>query len=306
MKTTLKMKIVLRPSGNGQTTAEPTEPEPDLNQADGAHGARPPTLPPGERHFDAATEARESLRILARQRVIHKRVRRIKRAAWAVGAAALGWGAIVASRTPDDAAVSTTAGKPPALVAVSRAAPPAGKPAPAAVASTTYTTTQPGPLAAPITAAAAKAPGFLQGPAQPDVAAGLSEAQPAARCEGDFGQGRWRAAINSCGLAFDEQPGAPLALKIAHAHWSSGKVDRAATWARKAVALGTDDADAFVLIGHSERQSGDVASAMTAYRRYLRLSPRGWHAKDVRAALRDLKAKAALQSDVASAAPGAS
>jgi hypothetical protein len=54
------------------------------------------------------------------------------------------------------------------------------------------------------------------------------------------------------------------------------------------VALGTTDADAFVLIGHAERQAGHPKAARAAYRRYLRLAPRGWHASRVRGILRNL------------------
>ena len=60
-------------------------------------------------------------------------------------------------------------------------------------------------------------------------------------------------------------------------------------WAATAVALGTEDADAYVLIGHSERRGGHREEAIAAYRRYLDASPNGWHARHVRAALRALQ-----------------
>jgi hypothetical protein len=44
---------------------------------------------------------------------------------------------------------------------------------------------------------------------------------------------------------------------------------------------------------------------MAAYRRYLQASPRGWHARNVRAALRDLRQRAAVEAGQASAAPAA-
>ncbi|HEY0707603.1 MAG TPA: hypothetical protein VGG33_12450 [Polyangia bacterium] len=297
----LKMKIVFGSSGK-KASGERKPPEEDTLSA-----MRPAVLPPGLlRHTTAAIDAQESLRLLARQRKAQIRNRRLKRAAWVMSAAALGWWGIFSDRTPEPAVASTAqvaeAAKPTAPAASAPRAPAApGAP----TTPTAALPVAPAPVAAvppsQATAAVARSAGFLEGAGKVVPAAGVVQ-EPAARCEEDFSHGRWRAAIESCGLAFDTQPGAALALKIAHAHWSSGKVERAGTWARKAVELGTDDADAFVLIGHSERQSGDLAGAMTAYRRYLRWSPRGWHARDVRAALRDLKAKAALEADVAAVA----
>ena len=43
-----------------------------------------------------------------------------------------------------------------------------------------------------------------------------------------------------------------------------------AGWANKALALGSNDPDAFVLVGHAERQAGHSRAALAAYRRYLR------------------------------------
>jgi hypothetical protein len=308
---TLKMKIVFGSSGKkGSAGRRPVEEETMSSM-------RPVAVPASLlRHTTAATDAQESLRELSRQRRAQIRNRRLKRVAWAMGAAALGYWGIVSLRSPEPA---IAAGVPPvssptaapAPSAVNAAAVLAVAPAPAAAlppapVATTATAPQPAvasavaPAVAPSvpSLAPSRPPGFLQGGEKVASAAAL---EPAARCEEDFAHGRWRAAVESCGLAFDTQPGAGLALKIAHAQWSSGKVDRAGTWARKAVELGTDDADAFVLIGHSERQAGDLEGAMAAYRRYLRWSPRGWHARDVRAALRELKAKTAIDADVASA-----
>ncbi len=118
-----------------------------------------------------------------------------------------------------------------------------------------------------------------------EAAAG-SDSEP---CASDFGSQRWRSAIDSCGLAFDASPGPVFALRIAHSHWSRGEIRRAGAWANKAIELGTEDADAFVLVGHAEQEAGNPNRAAAAFRRYLKASPRGWHARKVRAALRDLK-----------------
>jgi regulator of sirC expression with transglutaminase-like and TPR domain len=87
-------------------------------------------------------------------------------------------------------------------------------------------------------------------------------------------------------------------MKLAHAYWSHDEVERAGKWASRAVALGTDDADAFVLIGHAARDAGDSAAALSAYRKYLREAPNGWHAPRVRAAVRELKAAQAAEGTI--------
>jgi Flp pilus assembly protein TadD len=119
---------------------------------------------------------------------------------------------------------------------------------------------------------------------------------PGQRCADDFTHRRWEAALGSCNEAFEAAPDATSALRIAHAYWSRGYGKRAAGWASTAVELGTRDADAFVLIGHGQRRAGQVKDAMRAYRRYLRWSPHGWHARNVRRALRELKLKVLAQS----------
>jgi predicted Zn-dependent protease len=128
-----------------------------------------------------------------------------------------------------------------------------------------------------------------------------AESSSNARCDEDFGRRHWRAAIDSCAQAFTAAPDAAVAMKLAQAYWAHDEAARAGKWASRALALGSDDADAFVLIGHAEREAGDAAAAITAYRKYLHRAPYGWHAVRVRAAIRELKA-AAPTDETASAA----
>jgi Flp pilus assembly protein TadD len=123
----------------------------------------------------------------------------------------------------------------------------------------------------------------------------------AAACEQDFSQHQWRAAIDSCTSAFEGAPSAAVALRIAHASFSHGQTSSAGKWAEKAVALGSDDADAFVLIGHSERQAGHPRAARSAYRHYLQRAPHGWHVSRVRAALRALASRKSSSQAVSAA-----
>ena len=97
----------------------------------------------------------------------------------------------------------------------------------------------------------------------------------------------------TCTLAFEAAPDASLAMKVAHANWSRGETARAGKWAARAVELGTENADAYVLIGHAERRAGNAEEALAAYRRYLKAAPYGWHAVRVRAAIRELKSELA-------------
>lgn len=153
------------------------------------------------------------------------------------------------------------------------------------------------PLEAPIVTAPSETTD--ESPATVAPAAAV-ESAIAARCQDDFGRRQWRAAIDSCAQAFAAAPEAGVAMKLAHSYWSHGDAERAGHWATRALALGSDDADAYVLVGHAEREAGDSTAAITAYRKYLHLAPYGWHASRVRAAIRALKAAAPAEEASAS------
>jgi hypothetical protein len=151
------------------------------------------------------------------------------------------------------------------------------------------------PAAAPVLASAAiSLPPLEVLPVQP-AAAPPAENQ-GTPCEQDFAQHQWKAAIDSCTRAFEGEASAAVALRIAHAQWSHGQPMTAGKWAARALELGSTDADAFVLIGHSERQAGHARAARVAYHRYLRRAPHGWHAVRVRAALRELASRSRVVS----------
>jgi hypothetical protein len=137
-------------------------------------------------------------------------------------------------------------------------------------------------------AVAARAP-VASAKAEQGVAPVVSIAEePAARCESHFMAHQWRLAMESCGAAFDATPTPALAMRVAHAHWAHGDAAGAGVWGRHALELGTKDADAYVLTGNAERAAGNRAEAVAAYRRYLQLAPRGWHAARLRTAIRML------------------
>jgi hypothetical protein len=243
--------------------APPPAPEPPPPQAE------PSPLPaaPVEARPGPSTELREFIAMLRRDRKNEIHIRRLKRTAWAVAAAA---GLVYMvhrydsrSAPPADAAVAFEAGE------VTESASPTFHPP-------------------PVESAASPEPAAVVIP--PETASRVAEQ---AGCEESFTRQRWRAAVESCTRAFEQAPGPELALRIAHAHWSRGQAGPAGDWARKALRLGNRDADAFVLIGHAEREAGHGTRAAAAYRRYLESSPRGWHARRLRAAIRELKRKTA-------------
>jgi tetratricopeptide (TPR) repeat protein len=106
-------------------------------------------------------------------------------------------------------------------------------------------------------------------------------------CAETFGQRRWRISIETCTKAFEARPqDAALALRIAHAHHARARLPDAEQWANRAITLDPSLAEAFVIVAHAETHAGNPSAAAEAYRRYLALAPRGWHASEARAAVR--------------------
>jgi hypothetical protein len=112
---------------------------------------------------------------------------------------------------------------------------------------------------------------------------------PSTQCESHFKARMWRAAIEDCSAAFDATPSPALAMRVAHAHWAHGDAASAGSWARNALELESKDPDAYVLIGNAEHAAGKRPKAVAAYRHYLELAPRGWHAARLRAFVDDAK-----------------
>ena len=106
-------------------------------------------------------------------------------------------------------------------------------------------------------------------------------------CSQAYESRRWPAATEACARAADLRPrDAPLAMKVAQAFHARGRYADAGNWARRALELDDVDPEALVIVAHAERRAGHAAAAKTAYRRYLVLAPRGWHAAEARAAVR--------------------
>jgi tetratricopeptide (TPR) repeat protein len=207
----------------------------------------------------ASTDPRKALAAIAQQRAVEARHRSWKRATLAVLALAMVVGALMIPHFRQHSlAAGRVAGTPPTAPRHSSALPLAAAPvAPAAAEQ----------LALPVVAIAD---------------------DPSALCETHFMAHQWRVATESCSAAFDATPTPALAMRVAHAHWARGDAAGAGAWGHRALELGTKDADAYVLIGNSERAAGNRAEAVAAYHHYLELAPRGWHATRLRTAIRTL------------------
>jgi Flp pilus assembly protein TadD len=207
----------------------------------------------------ASTDPRKALASIAQQRAVEARRRSWKRASLCMLALVMVVGALMIPRFRQHSLAAARASVVPPT------APRDGSARPAA--------------AAPV------APPAAEQLALPVVA--MPE-DPSARCDTDFMAHQWRVAMESCGAAFDATPTPALAMRVAHAHWARGDAAGAGAWAHRALELGTKDADAYVLTGNAERAAGNRAEAVAAYRRYLELAPRGWHATRLRTAIRTL------------------
>jgi tetratricopeptide (TPR) repeat protein len=225
--------------------------------------ALPPTVdeePPGRVVIAmASTDPRKALAAIAQQRAAEARHRSWKRASLAALALLMVVGALIIPRFRQHGLAAAREGvAPPTAPRHSSALPLAAAPiAPAAAEQ----------LSLPVLAVAD---------------------DPSALCDTHFMAHQWRVAMESCSAAFDATPTPALAMRIAHAHWARGDAAGAGAWGQRALELGTKDADAHVLIGNSERAAGKRAEAVAAYRRYLELAPRGWHATRLRTAIRTL------------------
>jgi len=94
----------------------------------------------------------------------------------------------------------------------------------------------------------------------------------------------WRLSPQACARAFEsDSSNAALALAIAHAEHGNGRLAEAAQWAKRALSLDPNAAEAYILIARASAEGGRHEDAHAAYQRYLELAPRGWHQAQARA-----------------------
>jgi Flp pilus assembly protein TadD len=147
------------------------------------------------------------------------------------------------------------------------------------------------PPPALVAAAPAVAPAVVPpAPAPAPVAAAPQNAQIEQTCRDAFSQKRSKDVLDSCGRAFEASPAAgELAVMVAESELDRGRAASALTWARKAVAVDPNLADAYVFIGTAEQQAGHAQAARTAYLKYLELAPAGRFAQDLKSVVAGIK-----------------
>jgi tetratricopeptide (TPR) repeat protein len=136
-------------------------------------------------------------------------------------------------------------------------------------------------------------------PSQPQATVGVAAAfgavaTPAAddaldACHKAFDQHRTKDVLSVCAQAFESTPpSAKVAVILAKTEFDRGRPRQALDWAKKAIAIDADHADAYVFLGGAEQAAGRSAAAKAAYKRYLQLAPQGRYAPDLRAVLASL------------------
>jgi tetratricopeptide (TPR) repeat protein len=124
------------------------------------------------------------------------------------------------------------------------------------------------------------------------IADDAANAGAVAECEMLCKHHRWRQAAEPCAVAVKARPDdATVVLGLAQSAHARNRLTEAGEWAQRAVALDPNLAEAFIIQAHAEAHAGDPAAAARDFRRYLSLAPRGWHAREARAALRAHEAR---------------
>jgi CheY-like chemotaxis protein len=155
--------------------------------------------------------------------------------------------------------------------------------APTAAGEASPATSAPPPPASPV---AERTQGA--GPV-PTGSAASNFSRQMANCRGAFARSRWRDALTSCGAALTANPGSAEALTLlAHTELNRGRLARAGELASRAAAIDPNLADAYVIIGGVNQDSGKNREAKAAYRRYLELAPRGRYADELRSIINSL------------------
>jgi CheY-like chemotaxis protein len=192
----------------------------------------------------------------------------------------------LATRPATAPAVAVVGGADAAAPTAADAAPPSVADAADAAARPAAVVTDAGPQPAVALADA--------GATKPPVAAAGDGGAPA----GDYAalikdavalrkKGKRAAAIATYEQAAALDPTADAApLALANVYLDSGNNKKAAEWAQKAISANAQGADAYMILGTANLDLGRNADARAAFRKYLELAPKGRHAADVRALLR--------------------
>ena len=119
-------------------------------------------------------------------------------------------------------------------------------------------------------------------------AAGFTASAAQDACRGAYDLQHSEDVVAKCADAFAAEPRAEIAVMLAKAGFDLGNAPKAFDRAKKAIAIDGGHAEAYVFVGAAEQARGRQAAAKKACQYYLRLSPRGRHAADLRAVLDSL------------------
>lgn len=117
------------------------------------------------------------------------------------------------------------------------------------------------------------------------VASGAFDPAVAAACDKAVKRKHWLKISTLCATAYEQAPSAPLALSVAQAYHRRGRIPEAGQWAERVLAIEPSHPEAFIIVAHAAELAEQKAKAKAAYRQYLALAPRGWHASEARQAL---------------------
>jgi hypothetical protein len=138
-----------------------------------------------------------------------------------------------------------------------------------------------------VTTAPTEAPPIAAPPREAPAVEQPASSEAVTACDAAFEERNWTAIASTCAAAFEARPHeSALAMRMAQAEHRHGHIAAAGGWARKALALDADIPEAYVIVAHADVAAGEARAAADAYRHYLALAPRGWHAPEARRALR--------------------
>jgi CheY-like chemotaxis protein len=184
-----------------------------------------------------------------------------------------------AAPTPSPSEPAAVAAAPPAPAApVAAPAPPVAAAPPAPAPPVAAAAPAPTP---PVAAAAAAAPA-------PPEAASYDDLLVQGRALYKKGQTKKAVAVLEQAVAAKADGDEALVI-LANCHLDRGATQKALATASLAIAANANNADAFLVVGAVQQQMGHLAEAKSAYQSYLKLSPKGAYASEIRSILAGLK-----------------
>jgi hypothetical protein len=103
------------------------------------------------------------------------------------------------------------------------------------------------------------------------------------------GKGKPTAVLAACRPAIEAEPeAADIMVILARVELDREHAAEARSWAKKALGVNPNLAEAYVFLGGAEQEMENPDAAKAAYKKYLELAPTGRHARELRAVLDSL------------------